>query len=60
LCIDYLTKFIIKKIKEIDIAKLNAEHIILFIPVSLRRNLIPKIVIVMQIPSCIGKYELKI
>jgi hypothetical protein len=49
-----------KKIKEIDIAKLNAQYTILFLPVSIRRNLSAKIAIVMQTPSCIGKYELKI
>lgn len=57
---NYLTKFTIKKIKETAITKLIAAYNILFFPVSLRRNLTPKIVIVRQTPSCIGKYELKI
>jgi len=56
----YLTKFIIKKINEIDIAKLIAEYNILLLPVSLRINLIPKIAIVIQTPNCIARYELKI
>jgi hypothetical protein len=56
----YLTKFNIKKIKEEAIIKLNAAYIIRFFPFSLIRNLIPKIVIVIQTPSCIGRYELKI
>lgn len=56
----YFTKFIIKKIKEIDIVKLNAKYTNLFLPVSIIRNLSAKTAIVIQTPSCIGKYELKI
>jgi hypothetical protein len=57
--ITYLTKFIIKKISEIAIVKLTVEYNSLFFPLSLRINLNPKIAIVTQTPSCIGKYELK-